>query len=384
MKQFDDPWYVRLPDGKVKRAVSTVALRQRLERGKIPLGSHVRRSRNDEWTALEWTAEFNEVVADLRARNHSKPTPLPREPLAVVAPVLSPRASVSSRLDPQQLQTVGVQLWITELVAALDSVLVAKKLLTAGLGSLFFGVVLALWRTGLLDLEVSGYGLGATMTGAALVLVFALSSALLLQLSHVEVTALRAARWPEALHGWTSLTFRLVLGFLLVLGSVVVLLGGLVQLSNWLLMNVTPPWGVYREFGATLAGVAIVLASVALLPLFCFSLLLGPILVVERCSIWKAFGLWRKLLRRHLGRVLAFEILALSLGLLITLPFALPVVLVSWLPLDHRLHGVKSLLTDLLAGVSTAPLLAYLTVANLFIFLNLQYGTTETRGVARH
>jgi hypothetical protein len=379
MKQIDDLWYVSLPNGRVKRASSTRALRRHLEQGNIPLNSRVRRSEDDEWIALEWTEEFHDVVTLLRAAHHTAIPHLNPEQTKANGPVVSSGASVSSRLDPQRLRTIGVNAWITELLAALDSVLVFKKLVTAGLGSLILGVVLALFRSGFVNLEALGYGLSATVTAGGLLLVFALSSALLLQLSYVEVTLLRPARWAEGFKGLISQTFRLVLGFLLVLGGLVLVLGGLVCLIVWLLSNLEPPWGAYRLIGAATAGVAVVLGCLALLALFFVNLLLGPILIAERCSIWKALGLWRQVLRRNLGRVLAYEILALSVGLLVTAPFAGPVALMYWLPFDDRLAVAKTMTCDILAGMATAPLLAYLTVANLFIYLNMQYGTNEAR-----
>ena len=193
MKQVDDPWYIRLPDGKVMRARSTEALRSNLEEGKIPLASLVRRYVEDEWVALAWTEEFNDVVERLQARHHETAARLGRERPYAATATLTDGASISSRLDPQQLQTVGVQGWITELLAALDSVLVFKKLLTAGVGSLFLGVVVALFRSGFVNLEALGYGLSATVTAAAFLLVFSSSTVLLLQLTYVEVANLRPA-----------------------------------------------------------------------------------------------------------------------------------------------------------------------------------------------
>ena len=172
---------------------------------------------------------------------------------------------------------------------------------------------------------------------------------------------------------------RLILGLLLVLGGLVLLLGILYVLNIWLLAHLNTAWGAYRRAGAMAAAVAIVLAWLALMPLAALSLLLGPILITEQCSIWKALRVWRTVLGRNLWRVLAYEILALSIGLVVSLPFALPVALVYWVPLDERLWLAKAMTCDILAGLATAPLLAYLTVANLFIYLNMQYGTSEAR-----
>jgi hypothetical protein len=131
--------------------------------------------------------------------------------------------------------------------------------------------------------------------------------------------------------------------------------------------------------GAVATTVLLVLGTVLLTPLFSLSLLFGPILVAEECNAWKALRLWCRLLRRHLGRLLAYQILAVGIGLLITLPSVLPLFPLPFLPLDERLTRAWAFCRDVLAGMASAPLLAYLTVANLFIYLNLSYGTVERR-----
>jgi hypothetical protein len=130
---------------------------------------------------------------------------------------------------------------------------------------------------------------------------------------------------------------------------------------------------------AVTTGVLALLGAVLLPALFCVSLLLGPILVVEHCSALQALGHWGRLLWRNFGRVLANEILAFGLGVLITLPVLLPVLGLSWLPLPERLTRAATITRQVLIGLALAPLLAYLTVANLFIYLNLHYGSRGGR-----
>ena len=61
MSEASDHWYVRFPDGRVVRAANTTVVRQQVTLGKIPPNSSVRRSPEDEWTALEWTREFADL-----------------------------------------------------------------------------------------------------------------------------------------------------------------------------------------------------------------------------------------------------------------------------------------------------------------------------------
>src|SRR5579862_2204620 len=72
LSQTNDDWYVRLPDGKVLPAPTTGTVRKNLKRGRIPTGSTVRRSEEDEWVTLAWTSEF----ADIVKRADSTPVPL--------------------------------------------------------------------------------------------------------------------------------------------------------------------------------------------------------------------------------------------------------------------------------------------------------------------
>jgi hypothetical protein len=379
MKTDSDPWYIRFPDGREVRLPTTEIVRRNLELGRVPLASLVRRSLAEDWRLLEWTEEFAGLVTRLETA-HLSPTPLPRSN----GPAHRVTASIASRLDPDRLKTVGVPSWIQELLAALDSVLVRKKLLTALACSLFLGVVLALFRSGLLDLEMLGYGLGSTLAGAGLLLVFCISNGLLTRLTYTEVSRLRPARWRDGLRGLAGLTCQLVLVFLLIPGSVLVLLGGLLVLSAWLVGIADPAWSPVHQVGAQAAAVLAVLAGIALVPLSGLALLVSPILVVERCSVWKALTEWLALLRRELGRILAYEVLAVAIGLMVTLPFLVPLLVVPYLPLDASLLNVASITSHVLSGLGLAPLLAYLTVANLFIYLNLRYGPNGFRPSRAH
>src|SRR5262245_28110980 len=111
MSQRPDAWYVRLPDGRVLRASSTTSLRRHIESGRIPLGSRVRRSPEDEWGPLEWTDEFADLVAPPRRGAAA--------PQRANAPARA--AGGAARPNGMELQTAGVQGMVEDLLTALDS-----------------------------------------------------------------------------------------------------------------------------------------------------------------------------------------------------------------------------------------------------------------------
>lgn len=379
MSTLNDPWYVRFPDGRVRRAASTEIVRLQLEDGRIPLGSLLRRTPEEEWTALEWNPEFADLVGSLLDNRRAAGTKQDRSPETSVSateggPGVVSTAPVSSRLDSAQLQTVSVADWLPELLAALDSVRVRKKLAIAALGGLVLGIVLALYRAGWLELGAPGNAVAASVAGVIVLLVVVFEVGLLNQLTYLELSQLRPARWREGLADLGYLTFRLLLAYLLLLLVVSLVVGGLLWLSFFLLAASDSGGNPWQAGAAVTAGVLSLLGMVLLLPLFCVSLLLGPVLVVENCSAWKALGKWCGLLRSDLGRVLANEVLAFGLGVLVTLPFVLPVRGLYLLPLPDHLTRAGAITCPILTGLAVAPLLAYLTVANLFIYLNLRYG----------
>src|SRR5262249_36190460 len=119
MRDHYDPWFVRLPDGRTIKAKSTASVRHHVEAGHIPLNSLVRRDANEEWASLVWVAEF----ADLGRASGAI--------TAAAGAAPTSRASVSARLDPLRLETVGVRGLIDELIAALDSTLGRSKMVAA-------------------------------------------------------------------------------------------------------------------------------------------------------------------------------------------------------------------------------------------------------------
>jgi len=372
MKEGEDTWFLHLPDGKVLRATSTQAVRHQLESGRIPAGTMVRRSADEEWVTLEWTREFADLVEGQPRAGELAGSTAGRGAGAAAEP-----ATVSSRLDPHRLHTVGVRGAVEELVAALDSTLLRTKLLVASLGGLLLGCWLALFRLGLLSGELGGLPAVRLAAGVVLGIVGATTAAILTRLTFVEVSQLRPARLREGLAGAGALTCRLILGQLIVVGSLVVVILLLSTVPAGLPADPDKGPTVTALVGAGAAVVVSQVLQVALAPLFGLSLLLAPILVVEGCSTWSALARWLGLLRHHLGRAFCYEALALGVGFLVTLPFALPLAILLSVPVEPRLVLAAQVTRDLLLGLALVPLFAYLIVVNVFLYLHIRYGSNE-------
>ena len=375
-----DYWYVRFPDGRILRAASTSILRQELDAGHIPLSSTVRRAPGDEWVSLQWTQEFADLVEELSSRPPpAPPENRPRRPAErreTTNAAVDHGVTVGSRLDASRLHLIGVRGYLDELLAALDGALTARKLLLGLLAGLLIGIFLAFQQAAWFARDSAWL---APALGLALVtaLVFDVLTALLTQLTYVELSRLRPARWSEAMDGLAGLTLRVILSQLIVRGST----WGLIVLLRW-----PPHWlGASGEEAWTLGeeivgGSALVLGMIleALLwPVLWFWWLLPPIFVVEGHSLPRGLGQWLALLRQHLGRVFLYQALALGIGLLLTAPFLLliaPMFLPMFQP-PETLHEVASRMRFVLLGLACGPFLTYWIVANVFIYLNLRYGT---------
>src|SRR5262249_49743664 len=104
-----------------------------------PLDSRVRRSPEEEWATLEWTSEFADVWTRL-----SQPSDSASANKEAPGAGLPRAANIASRLDPHQLQTVGIRGAVEELLAALDSTMVRVKLRVAGITGLLLGMATAI------------------------------------------------------------------------------------------------------------------------------------------------------------------------------------------------------------------------------------------------
>ncbi len=382
MKQTTDVWFIRFPDGRVLRAANTLVIRQQLGMGRIPPGSTVRRSPEEEWVALEWTQEFSDLV---QKRSGDETREAGRE--KALAPTSREQVSVAARMDPTRLLTVGVPGLGQELLAALDSTLVRKKLLVAVLAGMLFGAVVALFR--FTDVGDRLLAIPRTerviyyawvLATVFLLFVFTAASALLTRLTYVELCNLRPAGWGDGLRGLTGLTVRLALALVLVGGVTLLLIGGL-RLLPERLANSEAAW--VTEWRSTLAGPTVtvcLLLEYILWPVLVLALLLGPVLAVEECSALSGIWQWLRLLRENFGRVCVYEMLGAGLGVVALLPFIIPLLLAHvGLEKPEQFAFQSDFARTVMAAVVLAPLGAYLTVANVFIYLNLRYETPVQR-----
>jgi hypothetical protein len=353
MNDATDTWYVQFPDGRVLRATSRAVLRQQLLSGRIPSGSLVRRSRAEDWVRPE-------DVPGLTEPDHNNARDTFHEPV-----------TVASRVDPAQLRLVGVRPLLAEFVAALDSTLVAKKLIAAALVGLALGALLALSRYPLLPAlpEALPWALAAVA-----VLLVAWLTGLLARLTYVELAQMRPARWREGLRGLRRLTVQLALTQGLVLAALAGLFVLLRKLPSWLVFaGDGSRWAATQEALVQTVVVAGMLIEAVLWPFGALVLLLGPVFVVEQCGAVRALRQWLALLRRDLGRVLLCTGMALAIGALATAPLALPLLTLLLRRPGSRFEEVADAACAVVAGLTLAPLLAYLIVANVFIYLHLRY-----------
>ncbi len=285
-----DFWYVRFPDGRILRAASTAVLRQELDAGHIPLGSTVRRSPSDEWVSLEWSEEFAELVEELAVR-----TPPPRtesrrrradKAHATANTAADRTATVDARLDPARLHRIGVRGFLDELLAALDSTFLAKKLLLGAVAGLLLGALFALERAAWFESDSRWRTMAWSLLAAGLV-VFDGLIALLTRLTYIELARLHPARWSEALEGLGRLTVWVVVSQLMVGGAA----GGLIVLLRWLPFWLGPaaeqPWNTSQQILAGSALAVGMLLEALLWPWFFFWWLLPPLLAVEDCTVWR-------------------------------------------------------------------------------------------------
>jgi len=381
MSRASDSWYVRFPDGRVMRANSTAAVRHHLEAGRIPSDSRVRRSSDEEWTALDWTSEFSDLELRRPVRGTSSRATSPRDPVA------SSGETGGLRSNSMQLQTVGVRGLAEELLAAMDSTLVRSKLVIAALAGFLGG--LAFVAANLVESSVAWAWLPWAVAGLVCLVLVACCAAVLTQMTFVEVSRLRPARWAETKAGLGRHVFRLLIAQLLVGGTTIAGLVFLQQAPSWAIgpqSGLPPPWVTGRRaievlaaaewLAAAVTAVALIL-QVLLWPVLGFALLLAPVILIEECSVVQALRIWWSLLRRHLSRVFLYEALACALAGVASLPFVVPVALsLGSAPQTGLAGSIAEAVLILLTGLALTPLIAFLFVANVFIFLNLRYEHT--------
>jgi hypothetical protein len=360
-----DFWYVRLPDGRVLHAATTKVLRQEVVAGRVPAGSTVRRTPSEEWIAIEWARELSDLLERPRGAPPSGVEPGKHE--------AGRATTLADQLDPHRLRMVGVRGLLVELLAALDSALTAPKLLTTAVVAILIGIVVTVVQLGAVDFG-SPFWDRFALWAAVLVLLCA-PIGLLTQLTYLELAQLRQARWRQGLPGLGALLPRLIV----TLGAVAATCWGLIVLVRWLPSQLVPSdgglLGWLQQAAASTSLVAARAIEVALWAVLGVSALLPSLLVIEECSVVSAVRQWLLLLRDHLGRVFLFETLAIAIALLLSVPFALLLLPVATMAVDPQFPFATATACNLLGALAGALCVAYLIVANVFIYLHLRYHT---------
>ncbi len=367
MKANRDIWYIRLPSGQELKAKSTAAVSRRLQSGAIPKTSFARRSRRDEWRRLEWHSEFTNMLSGNGRR------------VGPSAEASRP-SGIGSRLDPLRLRTAGVRGLLDDLIAALDSTFDRDKLVLAGAACVFIGVLWGilpqLFRDliGMLDVApTSSERLANSIPALISVIVLGYTIGLLARMTHIELSSLRPARWHEIRHRFPRLGLRLAIAYILILGCA----GLAIIFAEWLprilldqslQAHLNEPLAQAASAVAAALGVVIEAALVVLIGL---SWMLAPLLVIEEVSLLQGIREWLALVREHGSRVLLAEFLTITLGLLVTLP----IVGLAELILG-RFPQLPEPIRFAAYGAAMAPFVAFMAVANVFIFLDVKYERT--------
>jgi hypothetical protein len=369
MPETTEMWYLRFPDGRVLRAVGTNVVRQQLAAGRLPVGTRMRRSLDDEWRSIDRFPELADL-APMPVENGGPARPARtdwRDAVSRAAPV-----TITSRLDPMLLRLPGVRSLVEESLGALDSTMVRSKLLVAALAGLVLGALAALAGLPAFDFGVLPPGLGWLLPVAAL-LIWSWLAVMLSRMAYVELSRLRPARWRDGLAGCAARTFRLAVAQ----GLLVVLLAGLIAGLRWL-----PGWLLTAGNDSTeqafqaVAGFVVVVGLVlelVLWPALLLLLPLGAVVVVEDASILSALGQWCRLVRQRAGRLLLAEALAVGVGLVIVAPLALLAAALLTRLSAPEFAATAAITQNVLCGLIASVGLAYLVVANVFIYLNLRY-----------
>lgn len=342
-------WYVRLPDGRTVRARSVDTLRRSLRNGRVPPGSLARRSRAEQWQPLARFAELADVL------------PTRRPPAGNPAPAADALPSANGRGVVQTLRT------------ALDRSFSRRKLATAAAtAGLAAAGLFALEQLTVVPLDAWGWAAYASL--ALFVLTCsALGTVLLTRMTFFELDQHRPAHSDALRAGLARQTLRVLVGQ----GAVAALLIGLTVLLRdagpWLVAHDLGDLNAAREGLIGVAGALRLLLEALAWPLALLAvLLLGPLLVIEECPLGQGLGEWLGLLCRHPGRAYLHEALALVLAVAVAFPLLAAFGIAAWSagePLSRTEHGTLSIL----AGLALAPALAYLSAANVFIYLNLRY-----------
>ncbi|HJZ91292.1 MAG TPA: hypothetical protein VKE40_10505 [Gemmataceae bacterium] len=388
MKDRYDPWYVRLPDGRTIKAKSTTSVRHHVEAGHIPLNSMVRRDPDEEWVALVWVAEF----ADLGSAGGRT---LAAHGAPASAPPADARSGVSARLDPMRLQTVGVRGLIDELIAALDSTLTRSKMVPAIVAGVVLYLGMFLIRAGFdwaLDSKENARAWAPVVAEAAFaILVLSILNAILARLTHTELATMRPAQLRAAFQRFGSYTVPTVVANAIVAGGGLGFLFLLQRVPGWTQQGLSDAGMAKTAQDVVFAPILVLVILLAVLAWLVIGLcwLLTAAIVVEESSWLAGIREWRQLLKEHFGRILVYEGLTTLLGVAISLPLILavnlalhgrPALMPAWpVEVSDGDRWVTGTIEAAMHGLTAAPLLALLAVANVFIYLNLRYEQSPGR-----
>ncbi len=369
MKDHYDPWYVRLPDGRVIKAKSTPSIRHHIDIGHIPKSSMVRREKNEEWTSLSWMAEFADMFEDgekspVRTAKDSRDS--------------ASRPNGDDPDDAMELETVGTRGLIEELSTAVDSAIHRDKLIVGS-----FICALAMATTTLPVFLASTVGnaiLLEYLPKAAMLLILSLGITWISRQTHWEMSRMRTVPMSEARRGSLAPWLQLIFASTIVLGAV----GG-----GFYLANAIPIWlGIASDSNP---GAVMYLGLLAfkflLFQLLILTLLLGPIGPVEDYSFIESLRVWARLCAEHAGRILLFESLALVSGFLVALPAVLSFFgagtmvgkSVSIYAGPAMSNPIATVGWAFMYGVVIGPVFVFITVANVILYLKLRYEFSSSR-----
>jgi hypothetical protein len=357
-----DLWYVRFPNGRILRARTTEALRRNLKSGRIPWESRVRRSAEEPWQTLERTPEFADIVS--AANTDAKGLPVSK-----AVPRDKTRASGGAR-------TFGVRGLVAELFIAFDSSLQRTKLTAAALTGLGIGVALGISDVAIPFLPPDWAWAGYLGTALVLLILFNICTSILTQMTAIELSRNRPAHFCEVRAGLLTYALRLTCALGLVGGPILGLIIFLYFLPGWLTAADAGPPGPGMETLLQVVNGTRFLLEVICLPILGFEMLLmGPILIVEEYSIWRGMREWIVMLRQHLGRIYMYQALAFACAAVMTLPLIVLVLLAfGFAGGNPRTLSLGELVPFyLLVGIALTPMLVFLLVAHVFIYLNLRY-----------
>jgi hypothetical protein len=381
MKDHYDPWYVRLPDGHIVKAKSTASVRHHVEAGNIPLNSTARRHSDEEWVGLAWITEFADLGGG-PTRNHDALTEIAPTDGVPPSPEAAPKSGVAARLDPLRLQTVGIRGLVEELIAAFDSTVSGGKLAVAGIVAAVGALATFLVMRGALLVYAEGAWLAQVLSGSVALLALATIAALLTRQTHLELSRMRPVSQAEARAGAGGFILRVFLGYVATIGVGIGIILLLQHVPGWTVKTTASASATVSEAAATAAWAVALLLAVVVFATMLLSLLVAPVLIVEECSLGDAIREWRSILREHRLRVVVYEGMALAVATVAALPVAAPVWLALYfgpqLP-PAAANWVTLAVPEILLALAAAPALAFLVVANLFIYLNLRYEHTPPK-----